>query len=263
MNAKKPIAITFVALMTAAGSPGPEDAAELNPNDEQYRDLTDGVVPDEAENLRSGRELIVTEDVEVAQIDQVDAAVGGGTGSISGSKAAGSSGESELEVVLSDDYIQGTYFPGGGLLGFDNALGHMSVYFSDERDFVGSVGLMTEPISIFKEGFTLSAGARGYLALLADPNDDVFAAAPGVQGRYALPSFQGRALNVAGSLFYAPNILTLGDATDIIDLDVRLEAEILPEIIGMIGIREFRFDSDEGGDKRAASEIQVGARFAF
>jgi hypothetical protein len=47
----------------------------------------------------------------------------------------------------------------------------------------------------------------------------------------------------------------------IIDVDARLEEEVIPDIVGFIGFREFRFDSDEGADTKAASEIQVGARF--
>jgi hypothetical protein len=166
-----------------------------------------------------------------------------------------------IEVALSDDYIQGRYYTGGGILGFNNTVGHVGAYFSDNRDFIVNVGLMTERVPLFVDGLTLSAGARGYVALLSDPDDDVVGLAPGIEGRYGLP--YDFPVAVVGNLFYSPDILTLGDAEDIIDIDARVEAEIIPDIVGFIGYREFRFDSDIGSDKEAASEIQVGARFSL
>lgn len=166
-----------------------------------------------------------------------------------------------VELALSDDYIQGRYFTTGGLLGFDNMDGHVGAYFSDNRDIILSIGLMTAPAPILKEGLSFSVGGRGYLGLLSDPDDDVFGAAPGAEARYRLPV--AHPTYAVGSIFYAPDILTLGDAESILDLDLRVEAELVENAIGFVGYREFRFDSDEGDDKKAASEIQIGGRFAF
>lgn len=166
-----------------------------------------------------------------------------------------------VELALSDDYLQGRYYTGNGLLGFDEATGHVGAYFSDSRDFIGNVGLMTDRIPMLVEGLTLSVGGRGYVALLSDPNDDVVGFAPGIEGRYGLPFDFPLAL--VGNIFYSPDVLTLGDAEDIIDIDTRVEAEIVPDIVGFIGYREFRFDNDDGDDTEAASEIQVGARFGL
>lgn len=265
MNPIKPIAISLAVFVTAAGSPGP-DGTELESQYEDQSDLVDVTIPEEAENIQRPGYVPSPTDQKVAAAGESEAVTSEAVPSVGDPVAPQSStsgNKSEFEVALSDDYIQGTYFPGGGLLGFDDALGQVGFYFSDERDLIGTLGLTTKPIPMFKEGFSISAGARGYLALLADPNDDVFALAPGVQAQYALPFFPERSLKAVGSLYYAPDILTLGDATDIIDLDVRLEGEVIPNIVGLIGYREFRFDSDEGSDTRAASEIQVGARFLF
>jgi len=175
--------------------------------------------------------------------------------------AAASKVGGTIELAVSDDYIQGRYFTNGGILGLENVQGDVGVYFSDGRDLIGNIGVMSKPTQVFIDGLTFSAGARGYLALLSDPNDDVFGAAPGVEARYALP-FEWP-IYAVGNIFYAPDILTLGDAEGILDLDARLEAQIVPSAIGFIGYREFRFDSDEGSDTRAASEIQIGGRFTF
>ena len=168
-----------------------------------------------------------------------------------------------IEVALSDDYIQGRYYTGGGILGFDDATGHVGVYFSDNRDVIGNIGLMSDRVSLFKDfgNLSLSVGARTYVALLSDPDDDVVGLAPGIEGRYGLPFDFPLAL--VGNFFYSPDVLTLGDAEDIIDLDLRVEAEVIPDIVGFIGFREFQFDSDEGSNKDVASEIQLGARFSL
>jgi hypothetical protein len=166
-----------------------------------------------------------------------------------------------IELAISDDYIQARYYTGGGILGFDEAKGHIGAYFSDNRDLVLNVGAMTDPMPLFTDGLTFSAGGRSYLGLLSDPNDDVFAIAPGVEARYALA--HAHPMYVVGSLFYAPDILTLGDADHVLDLDARFETQVVENMVGFVGYREFHFDSDEGGDKRAASEIQIGGRFAF
>lgn len=170
-------------------------------------------------------------------------------------------GGSTIELALSEDYIQGRYYHGGGFLGVDSAEGHVGFFFSDDRDIIGNVGMTTVHAPLFVDGLTFSAGARGYIALLSNPNDDVFGIAPGVEARYAFG--QARPMSVVGSLFYSPNILTLGDAKNIVDFDLRYEVQIIPSAVGFIGYRNFRFDSDEGKDKEAAENLQIGARFAF
>jgi hypothetical protein len=166
-----------------------------------------------------------------------------------------------IELAVSDSYLQARYYTGGGLLGVDQARGHAGFYFSDDRDLIGNVGLMTVPTPLFVDGLSLSAGARGFLALLSTPNEDVFGLAPGVEARYVLP--YSHPMAVVGNIFYAPNILTLGDAKNILDLDVRYEVQVVPNAVGFVGYREFRFDSDQGDDTRAANGIHVGGRFSF
>ena len=168
-----------------------------------------------------------------------------------------------VEIAFSDDYIQGRYYTGKGLLGFDNATGHIGAYISDNRDIIANVGLMTDSFPLIKQikGLNLSVGARGYVALLSDPNDDVVGLAPGIQARYGLPYDFGFPLAVAGDIFYSPDVLTLGDANSIIDVDGRVEAEFITDIVGFVGYRLFTFDSDEGSNTNAANEIQIGARF--
>lgn len=120
---------------------------------------------------------------------------------------------SAVELAISDDYLQAGYFTGGGLLGVDQAQGHVGFYFSDGRDLIGNIGMMSEPLPLLNERLAFSAGFCGYLALLSDPDDDVFGLAPGVEVRYVLPF--AYPVDAVGSLFYAPDTLTLGDIGEI------------------------------------------------
>lgn len=226
----------------------------------------------------------IDETATTYEIEEVDAAASSGVATASSSSTAGDQGEPEplmagedssasaagtstagslLEIALTDDYIQAKYFPEKSILGFDEAKGHVGAYISDDRDLIGFVGAMTDPAQMFIDNLTFSFGARGYLALLASPNDDVFGVAPGVEARYPLPVPLPVPVTAVGSLYYAPDILTLGDAENIVDIDARGELEISPGIVGFGGYRVFRFDSDEVSDKKAANEFQFGARFAF
>lgn len=168
-----------------------------------------------------------------------------------------------FEIAFSNDYVQGNYFTGDGIFGYDQVSADLGIYFSDDRDIIGNVGVLTDDFPLVKqiEGLNLAVGARMYVALLSDPDDDVVGFAPGVQGRYGLPYDFGFPLAVAVSAYFAPDVLTLGDAEKVLDIDARVEAEFVPDIVGFVGFREFRFDLDEGSDEKAAEEFQVGARF--
>ncbi len=253
---------SLAALSTCAGAPGPM------PEDDPAADA--GLATETSSQiggLRDDETTLFLDQVEDAaatpptepQVAAAEAPDDDDAGPVSTLSAEGSS----LEVTLSDDYIQGRHDTGKGLLGFDNAEGHIGAYLSDKRDLIGFVGLLTEPFSAFREELKLSIGGRGYLGLLADPTSDVFALAPGIEGRYALPIDFEYPLHAVGGFYLSPNILTLGDASNVFDLDLRLEAEITPRLTGLIGYRQFSFDLDEGDDKDAASEFQIGARFAF
>jgi len=253
--------IAGAAFMTIAGAPGPDDADETIRYGEQHQDLTDGKIPEEAENIQRLDEAASSNDTDATKRRQPEIAARDEPVEGDASVSASAEGDgTEIELALSDDYIQGKYFTGGGLLGLQRADGHIGLYFNDDRDLIGTLGLMTTPISLFIDRLSLSVGGRGYLALLAAPdNDDVFGVAPGVEARYALPV--PYPVTAVGSFFYAPDILTLGDAENIVDLDARGEAQITSGLVGFIGYRVLRFDSDEGDAERAANEIQIGAAF--
>jgi hypothetical protein len=68
---------------------------------------------------------------------------------------------------------------------------------------------------------------------------------------------------IVGSLFYAPEIFTFGDADDVWDANARFEVRFLQNITGFVGYRFIDFDREEGGDDEVVNSFQFGLRFAF
>jgi YfaZ precursor len=104
--------------------------------------------------------------------------------------------------------------------------------------------------------------ARALIGLLDDPDDDVVGIAPGVAARARLP-FGGPPMYIASDFFYAPDILTFGDADAVVDFNVRYELQFLQNTTGFVGYRLLDFDRDGGGENDIVNTVMVGLRYAF
>jgi hypothetical protein len=129
---------------------------------------------------------------------------------------------------------------------------------------VGSVEFLAPGVlrNLLPDLLQVSLGARGLVGLLDDPDDDVVGIAPGVGARVRLP-LGGPPMYIAGDFFYAPDILTFGDADEVIDFNVRYELQFLQNTTGFVGYRLLDFDRDGGGDDEIVDTLNVGLRFAF
>lgn len=164
----------------------------------------------------------------------------------------------EVELALTEDVLEGRYFMDADPLGLPGGNINFGLLFSDDRDIVASAGLI---VPVLAQGpFFLSVGGRAHGALLADPSDDVFALAPGLEGRFVLPG------QIPGSVFtsfyYAPEILTFGNADDVIDFNIRYELPFTERFTGFVGFRLLNFDRDDGEDD-IVEHVQIGVRFGF
>ena len=168
-----------------------------------------------------------------------------------------------VEIGLTEDTIQGTFFTDAGRIGVPGGGLALSLLLSEDRDLVASGSLMVPIIqtNIVPGPLSLSVGAKAFGAFLADPSDDVFAIAPGVEGRYALP-FGGIPMGIVTNVFYAPEILTFGEADNVLDFNIRFEAQFTQSVVGFVGYRLLEFDRD-GGDDQIVENVQFGVRFAF
>jgi len=271
MKIYRPLAVASTVVFITAGASGPKEYEEELRHEAQQQGLTDSGIPAEATDVQqlgddTGLGDTATDDI-APEIDAQTETVAPFEPVFRAAPAAAPAVEKPrtLELAVSNDYVQGRYFTRGGLLGVDQADGDIGVYYNDDRDLIAWLGLSTSPNVALFDQLSFSVGARGYLGLLAAPNnDDVFGVAPGIEARYPLPLPIPYPVTAAGSLFFAPDVLTLGDAENILDLDLRGEVNITSWLVGLVGYRLFRFNGDDGGDDvNAANEIQFGVRFNF
>lgn len=169
----------------------------------------------------------------------------------------------EVEVGISGDTIEGRYLTDGGMVGLEDSSLGLGLFFSTDRHLVAQGQLMVPGLlQGMVPGFlSLSVGAKTHVAFLADPDEEVFDLAPGVEARLSLPFDTPMA--IVGSLFYAPEIFTFGDADEVWDANVRLEVQFLENTTGFVGYRLIDFDREESGDDEIVDSFQFGLRFAF
>lgn len=168
----------------------------------------------------------------------------------------------DVEVALTEDVIQGAFIMDAAPVGLPGSDLSFGLLFSDDRDIVLSSGLMVPVLTqdVGPGPITVRIGGRAYGALLADPSDDVFALAPGIEGRFALPT--GIPTAVVANIFYAPDIVTFGNADDVVDFNTRFEAQFTERVTGFVGFRLLSFDRDVGEDD-IVENFQLGIRVAF
>jgi hypothetical protein len=170
----------------------------------------------------------------------------------------------EIELAVTDDSLQGRFLTDAELVGLDGNTIGFGLLLSDDRDIVGSVEFLAPGVlrNLLPDLLQVSLGARGLVGLLDDPDDDVVGIAPGAGARVRLP-LGGPPMYIAGDFFYAPDILTFGDADAVIDFNVRYELQFLQNTTGFVGYRLLDFDRDGGGDDEIVDSLNVGLRFAF
>ena len=169
----------------------------------------------------------------------------------------------EVELAITGDTFEGRYLTDGDMVGIDDSVLGLGFFFDTERNLVAQGQLMVPGLlQGMVPGFlTLSAGGKAHFAFLDEPDQEVFDLAPGAEARVGLPF--GTPMAVVGSVFYAPDIFTFGDAESVWDLNLRLEVQFLQSTTGFVGYRVLDFDRDDGDDDTIVSSFQFGLRFAF
>jgi hypothetical protein len=169
----------------------------------------------------------------------------------------------QVEIGISGDTIEGRYLTDGGMVGLDRSSLALGLFFSTDRDLIAQGQLMAPGLlqGMVPSFLKLSVGGKAHFAFLADPDDEVFDLAPGAEARLSLPFDTPMA--IVGNVFYAPDILTFGDADDVWDVNVRYEVQFLQHTTGFVGYRFLNFDREEGGDDSIVNSFQFGLRFAF
>jgi hypothetical protein len=168
----------------------------------------------------------------------------------------------EAELYLSDESIQGRYATGADLVGLEYGELSAELFANEADDVLGAVGLEFAGMPAAQLPFRFSAGGKLYAATLDVFDDNFLSLAVGGEVAYLLPvQIPAR---VTGQFFYAPKIITFGDADDLVDLILRLEADVIPRVTGFLGYRLLEADLDDGGGEHELDDnIHVGVRYSF
>lgn len=168
--------------------------------------------------------------------------------------AAASAGD--LEIALNQDAAQLGYKTGFGTGNFD-----FGVFFNEDDDLLGSVGLTVAGVPAGETPLTFALGTRLYAATLDIPDADVLALSLGGQVRYTIPS--NMPMHLLAGVFYAPDITTFNDADEFLDFVVRFEVEFVPRTSGFIGYRLLEADTDSQGSHELDDNLHVGISLHF
>jgi hypothetical protein len=166
------------------------------------------------------------------------------------------------EVALSDDTLQLRYIDSGSeYTGGRASQISGSFFLSEERDIV-LMGDVLFPAQLGYDRLQIQFGPRIYAALLEEENDDVMAAALGMEVRWELDRTSGFA--ISGQAYYAPDILTFGTADNLTDLSARAEIRLQERLTIFGGMRWFEFEStDAGQDQTLQEELFAGVGWQF
>ena len=173
--------------------------------------------------------------------------------------AAGFSGPGladSIDINLNSDSIQATYASNWRTAELD--LGLLSN--SDKDNWVASAGLLalgeTQPTGTRTE---VGVGGKIYLASASD--QDVLALGLGGQVR-VFP--HGGPIGIAGYVFYAPDVVTSGDAQQFWEAGARIEFEAIESTASIyLGYRKARAKLDNGLHVTVDSGAHAGVRIHF
>ncbi|HUF74050.1 MAG TPA: YfaZ family outer membrane protein [Gammaproteobacteria bacterium] len=167
----------------------------------------------------------------------------------------------EIEVYLAENALQAMYTTelDVGELGMNEI--RAGFLFSEARDFI-LAGDMLVDVGQRPERprWMLDVGPRVYGALLNVENQDIFAIAVG--GRLSYLFRQNGATTMSVSAFYAPDIITFGNADNVVDVSVRFETQLTPATRIFLGYRSFEFDLLDA-KRKIDDDIHIGFRRRF
>src|SRR5690606_9608403 len=165
-----------------------------------------------------------------------------------------------VEVYLSENAMQVLYGRSLdiGELGRNDA--RVGIFINEDRDLIGIADMLIEVGEQRRRpNWSLEIGPRAYGALMSVENQDVFSI--GLGGKLSYRLGRNRAAGISLTAFYAPDIVTFGNAVNIKDWAIRLEARVSDTTHLFIGYRIFEFGLDD--DREADDNMHLGILHPF
>lgn len=167
-----------------------------------------------------------------------------------------------LDIGLSNSTAQFKYGVPSTLAGKSEM--YAELMYNDVNSIIGGVGLLVANDELKVPGLTIGIGAKAVAATIknAPTRKNASAVALGVQVRYELPA--ERRVAFAGEAYYAPQIITFGDADHYQQVGARAEFSISPQMQVYAGYRKTWFTMKTTGvDAVLINGPHIGVQLSF
>ena len=165
-----------------------------------------------------------------------------------------------IDINLGDNSAQFQYSSAMGRDSLGKSEFHMGFLYTDQDNLFGDAGILVKnEVGSDVPGVTVGVGVKGLMA--TTDSNDAMALALGGQIHLALPA--ASRFGIAGQFYFAPKIVSFGDADRFIETGARLEYEILPQAVVYLGYRKIKFGLEIGPDTVLDEGAHVGLKLTF
>ena len=166
-----------------------------------------------------------------------------------------------LEAYLSSKTAQILFVNDAGVVGLPGADMSFGLFYSDDKDYMGTIGLHAAGTPAGEHPVTFGLGGRIYLGSTDRPDQKFQNIGLGGSVRLTIPANMPQA--VVGELHYAPSVTSFGDSDELLDWGFRYELEVTPGVSGFAGYRRLTVDLDRDSSYKVDKRVHFGIRFAF
>ena len=168
----------------------------------------------------------------------------------------------DFEAALSSETAQFTFRSDSSLIGWGGADLGFGLFYNEESDYLLQLSLLQARQASQQTPLTLGVGIKAYAGELDNINDDVFGFAIGGEIRYTIPGVMPLSIYLQGH--YAPAITSFGEAEEIVDYNIGIQIEALPQTTAFIGARHIEIETDDNGDYELDDDhLHIGIRLTF
>jgi hypothetical protein len=167
-----------------------------------------------------------------------------------------------LDIGLSNTTAQFKYGVPSGVAGKSEI--YAELMYNDANSVIGGVGLLVANDEIQVPGLTIGIGAKAVAATVKSipSRKNSSAVALGAQVRYELPA--ERRVAFAGEVYFAPKIITFGDAAHYQQYGARAEFSVSPQLQVYAGYRKTWFTAkNAGADAILVNGPHIGVQLSF
>ena len=170
-----------------------------------------------------------------------------------------------LDINLSNDVAHFQYLATMGNLGGGKSEGHLGILYNDANSKLADVGLVVSNTGDSAAIASLGLGIKVIAARIEKMNSLNLA----IGGQIHITPADDRKFGIIGQLYYAPDIVTFGDAEQYIETGVRMEYELMPKAAVYIGYRKIEFEVNvlptpaPSVNVEVDEGVHIGVRIAF